>query len=132
MKRRPKTTGKGYELERGAVKKSRDGRRTVALPPRAFGALKAHKSRQAAEKLAAGALYHDQGLIFASEVGTPVDPSDLRRVFARIAKRPRRGLSILTPARPSPSSWTTGPASRKLPTSSATTLAPCTGSTGTR
>jgi integrase len=87
MKRRPKATGKGYELERGAVKRSKDGRLTVALPPRAVAALKAHTARQAAEKLAAGPLWHDQGLVFASKVGTPVDPSALRRVFARIAKR---------------------------------------------
>jgi integrase len=86
MKRRPKATGKGYELERGAVKRSEDGRRTVALPPRAVATLKAHKAPQAAEKLAAGPLWHDQGLVFASEVGTPVDPGNLRRVFARIAK----------------------------------------------
>ena len=86
MKRRPKATGKGYELERGAVKRSKDGRRTVALPPRAVATLNAHKARQAAEKLAAGPLWHDQGLVFASEVGTPVDPGNLRRVFARVAK----------------------------------------------
>jgi integrase len=87
MKRRPREGGKGYELERGAVKRSKDGRRTVALPPRAVVALKAHRARQAAEKLAAGPLWQDRGLVFASEVGTPVDPSGLRRVFARIAKR---------------------------------------------
>jgi integrase len=86
LKRRPKTTGKGYELERGAVKRSKDGRRTVALPPRAVAALKAHGARQARERLLAGELWHDQGLVFASEVGTPVVPSALRRVFARIAK----------------------------------------------
>ena len=87
MKRRPRTSGKGYELKRGAVKRSKDGRRTVALPPRAVAALKAHRARQRHEKLAAGPLWDDQGLVFASEVGTPVDPSHLRRVFARIAKR---------------------------------------------
>ena len=87
MKRQPKATGKGYELTRGAVKRSKDGRRTVALPPRAVAALKTHKARHAAEKLAAGPLWQDQGLLFPSEVGTPIDPSGLRRTFARIAKR---------------------------------------------
>ena len=80
MKRRPKQGGKGYELERGAVKRSKDGRRTVALPPRAVAGLKAHKSRQAAERLAAGQLWQDHGLVFPSEVGTPVDPCGLRAV----------------------------------------------------
>jgi len=87
MNRRPKASGKGYELERGAVKKSKDGRRTVALPPRAVATLEEHRARQSDEKEAAGLLWHDQGLVFASEVGTPVDPSGLRRVFARVAKR---------------------------------------------
>ena len=44
MKRQPKAGGKGYELTRGAVKRSKDGRRTVALPPRAVAALKAHRA----------------------------------------------------------------------------------------
>lgn len=87
MKRRPKANGKGYDLERGAVKRSKDGRRTVALPARAITALRAHRARQAAEKLAAGPLWDDHGLVFASAVGTPVDPSHLRRVFARVAGR---------------------------------------------
>lgn len=87
LKRLPKAGGKGYELARGAVKRSKDGRRTVALPPRAVAALKVHRARQAAEKLAAGPLWQDHGLVFASEVGTPIDPSGLRRTFARIANR---------------------------------------------
>ncbi len=92
MKLKPNLTGKGYTLERGAVKRSTAGRRTVALPPIAVDALRRHKAAQARERLLAGGLWTDNGLVFASEVGGPVDPANLRRVFARIAKR--AGLDI--------------------------------------
>ncbi|HTV11394.1 MAG TPA: tyrosine-type recombinase/integrase [Acidimicrobiales bacterium] len=87
LKRTAKLGGGGYTLTRGAVKRSKDGLRTVALPPRAIAALRVHKRQQAAERLAAGPLWQDHGLVFSSEVGTPIDPSHLRRVFARIARR---------------------------------------------
>lgn len=29
----------------------------------------------------------DQGLVFCTEMGTPLDASDIRRVFARVARR---------------------------------------------
>jgi integrase len=86
LKRQPKADGKGYTLARGNVKRSTAGLRTVALPPRAVTALKAHKAAQSAERLACGPLWRDEGLVFPSEVGTPLDPSQLRRVFTRVAK----------------------------------------------
>jgi integrase len=39
------------------------------------------------DRRAAGDAWADDGLVFTSDVGTPVDPSHLRRVFARVAKR---------------------------------------------
>jgi integrase len=87
LKREPSREGKGYELNRGAVKRSTAGRRTVALPPVAVDALRAHRARQAAERLAAGELWEDQGLVFSSEIGTPLDPSNVRRTFRRVAAR---------------------------------------------
>jgi integrase len=87
MKRLVKTGRKGYRLERGAVKKSSNGVRTVALPPLAVEALKAHWDRQESERLAAGRLWQDHGLVFATEIGTPLDPSNLRRRFAELVKR---------------------------------------------
>lgn len=47
--------------------------------------------RQAAERLAAGPLWRDEGLVFCSEVGTPIDPANLRRTFARIAGKAEIG-----------------------------------------
>jgi integrase len=86
MKREAKPTG-GYRVTRGAVKRAKNGLRTVALPPSAIAALRTQKSRQAVERLAAGPLWQDQALVFPSEVGTPLDPSSLRHAFARIARK---------------------------------------------
>lgn len=87
LKRTARVSGKGYTLARGTVKHSKDGLRTVALPPRAVAALRAQKARQAAERLAAGELWRDHGLVFARQDGSPVDPNSFRRAFDRIAKR---------------------------------------------
>jgi integrase len=54
--------------------KSRAGRRTVVLPPTLLEALKTHKKAQAAERLKAGEMWRDEGWLFATEVGGPMDP----------------------------------------------------------
>jgi len=72
---------------RGDVKRSTAGLRSIALPPVAVEALRTHRKRLAEESLRLGQVWQDHGLLFPSEVGTPIDPSHLRRVFARIAKR---------------------------------------------
>ena len=79
--------GPDGRVKRGQVKRSKDGRRTIALPPIAVEALKAHHKRQLEERLAAGSEWIEGGLVFPSQVGTPLDPSRVRRTFTRIAKR---------------------------------------------
>jgi integrase len=74
-------------VSRGDVKRSRAGLRTVALPPSVLDALRSHRERQAEERSRAGDAWADHGLVFPSEVGTPLDPSALRKIFARIGKR---------------------------------------------
>jgi integrase len=86
MKRTPSAGGRGYDLVRGSVKKSSAGERTIQLPPALVTMLGAHRRRQAAERLAAGPLWVDQGLIFASEAGTPLDPSNVRRAVTATAR----------------------------------------------
>lgn len=81
LKRRPDST-----LYRGAVKRASAGLRTVALPASAVAALKVQEAAQDEERAKAGYLWQDHGLIFASEVGTPIDPANLRKSFAKIAK----------------------------------------------
>ena len=67
--------GKRLTLGEPKTKKSR---RTVRLTPRAAEALGGHRARQAEEKLRAGGLYGDRGLVFAGETGGIVNPSNLR------------------------------------------------------
>ena len=50
----------------------------------AVQALKAHKVKQAEDRLVAGAPWLDHGLVFASAVGTPLDPSHVRRAFRKV------------------------------------------------
>jgi integrase len=57
--------------------------------------LEAHRLRQAEERLRAGSLWHDTGLVFTSRVGTPLSPSNLarrdwRRLIGRAGIGPRR------------------------------------------
>ena len=59
--------------------KTKKSRRTVRLTPRAVEALRRHRARQAGEKLKAGSLYEDQGLVFAGEGGRLINPSNLRQ-----------------------------------------------------
>ena len=71
-----------------AETKTRGSRRTVNLTQRAVGALRSHLERQLAEIEAAGDLYGDEGLVFTTEAGTPINPSNLRqRSFAPLLKR---------------------------------------------
>jgi hypothetical protein len=53
--------------------------RTVDLPQPVWTALKAHEKRQKAERLKVGSAWRNRGLVFTTEVGTPIDPSNLRR-----------------------------------------------------
>lgn len=70
-----------------APTKTKKGRH-VSLGPSTVAALRRHSARQAEEKLAAGPLYEDQGLIFASLSGTPLEGSNVvGRSFKPLLKR---------------------------------------------
>jgi len=49
-----------------------------------MAALRDHRARQAADRLAAGLLWQDHNLVFASTVGTPLDDHNVRRQFRKI------------------------------------------------
>src|SRR5215212_7447737 len=67
--------------------KSRRGRRQVNLTARTVSALKAHRKRQLQERIKLTGLYEDRGLIFATSVGTPVNPENLvKRSFKPLLK----------------------------------------------
>jgi len=71
-------------VRQGGDTKTAKSRRTLALPRTAVEALREHRKRQAEDRLAAGALWQDHGLVFTSTVGTPLDASNVRREFRRI------------------------------------------------
>jgi len=62
-------------------------RRTLEIPPPVVDALKAQRRAQKAEQEAAGRAWHNTyDLVFTTDVGTPLDPSNVRRVYIRLAK----------------------------------------------
>lgn len=61
-------------------------RRVLKLPARATASLIAHKARQSAARLKAGELWQDNGLVFTTVVGTPLDAHNVRRSFRTITK----------------------------------------------
>jgi integrase len=70
----------------GGETKTPKSRRTLALPRTAIEALKEHRKRQEEDRLAAGALWQDHGLVFCSTVGTPLDAANVRREFRKITE----------------------------------------------
>ena len=58
----------------------------MALAPATVQVLQGHRRRQLEERLALGTAYRDHDLVFASPLGTPMDPSNLRRAWARIVE----------------------------------------------
>jgi integrase len=68
--------------------KTKRGPRQINLTPRTVNALKAHRKNQLEGKMRLAVLYKDHGLIFASEVGTPLNPENLvKRSFKPLLKR---------------------------------------------
>jgi len=64
--------------------KTEKSRRTLQLPQSVVTALRSHKVRQAEERLAAGPLWQDHGLVFTATVGTPLDARNVRRTFGQV------------------------------------------------
>jgi hypothetical protein len=58
--------------------KTPKSRRTLVLTPELVSRFRQHRVQQAEAQMAAGPLWQDHGLIFASEVGTPMDPDNSR------------------------------------------------------
>lgn len=71
----------------GGDTKTEKSRRTLALPQRCVEALKQHRKRQTRERLRAGELWQDHGLVFASRVGTPLTANNVIRAFRVVTKK---------------------------------------------
>ena len=67
--------------------KSRAGRRTIMLPNGLLESLRAHRGAQIEERLAAGSLWQEHGLLFAQVNGKPIDTgSDWKSWKALLAR----------------------------------------------
>jgi integrase len=70
----------------GGDTKTGKSRRTLGLPQAVVEALREHRVRQDEEKVAAGELWRDHGLVFTTTVGTELDAANVRRSFRSICK----------------------------------------------
>jgi integrase len=69
--------------------KTERSRRTIIIPDTVVATLRLHRKRQLEERLLAGAKWRDFGLVFATRVGTPLEPRNVHRDFKRILAKAR-------------------------------------------
>src|SRR5215212_368611 len=68
--------------------KTKKSRRSIHLTPQAMEELRAHLKRQLQDIEILGDRYQDQGLVFTTDTGAPINPSNLRqRNFAPLLKQ---------------------------------------------
>jgi hypothetical protein len=67
--------------------KTPKSKRSLVLPKRAVATLQAHKKRQAAERLAAGAAWQDNNLVFCHEDGRMYTSDELNWWFSKMTRR---------------------------------------------
>jgi integrase len=92
LKRRP---GGGLYLD---TPKTGASAATIPLPATCVETLTAHRRRQAQERLAAGQAWQDDGFVFTTPVGTPIDGSNALKAFYDICEGagiPRRRFHAL-------------------------------------
>jgi integrase len=95
LHRQPKVEGGGWQL---AQPKSKRSRRVLPLAPAMLESLRAHQTRQLAERLETGPEWQEHGFVFASAVGTPLEERNVRRAFYQLLDRaglPRKRLHDL-------------------------------------
>ncbi len=71
----------------GGDTKTGKSRRALALPQLCVDALREHRKLQAEERLRAGQLWRDHGLVFASTVGTPLQANNVIRAFQGLTEK---------------------------------------------
>ena len=90
---------------------------TLPLPDICVTALKLRAERQDRDRIAADDAWQDTGLVFTTRYGTPYEPRNFTRHFARAARRQASATSrFTTPAVPADRSW---------PRSTSTLASPC-------
>jgi len=73
--------------------KSHRSSRALPIPKNVVPVLDRQRARQLRERLAAGTAWQEEGLVFATSIGTPVEPRNVNRRFTQL--RDRAGLSWL-------------------------------------
>ena len=81
---------RGQVLLIGEPKTARS-RRSLNMPTMVVDVLRAHRSRQLAERLKAGEHWQETGPVFTTTTGAPIDPSNLRRGFQKLCADAGRG-----------------------------------------
>ncbi len=85
----------GHEVLRLGDPKTRRSVRTLTMPAPVREALECQRWLQGRARCQAGAGWTEFGLVFTTSTGTAIDPSYLRRTFARLCRR--AGLGYWTP-----------------------------------
>lgn len=67
-------------------KASKAGRRTIGLPPPLVALLRTHRAEQQQERAKARQLWHDEGWVFASPTGQPINPRTDHKEWKRLLK----------------------------------------------
>jgi integrase len=75
-----------YQI-RWSEPKTAASRRVVALDPATAAALRAHRARQLEERMAIGAGYLDEKVVFAAVAGEPLHPDTVTKHFDRLVAR---------------------------------------------
>lgn len=75
--------------------KTAAGKRTLPLDDVLIGKAKSFRALEAKEKLAAGPAYQDGGYVACDELGRPLDPARMRRVWCRLMRQ--AGVPKITP-----------------------------------
>lgn len=79
--------GKGTFSIAEAQAKTKESIRSVTIPASTLEALERHRQRQEVQMIVTGARYQNQGFIFASELGTPIDPYKVSKRWKSLLKR---------------------------------------------
>jgi integrase len=93
------TVRQSLKLERGRLLlgevKTPTSRRCLSMPPTLSSLLSQHQSKQEEERELAGDLWHNLNLVNATQVGTPIHPSNYRRDLRMMCDR--AGINYCTP-----------------------------------
>lgn len=69
-------------------------RRTIVMPENIVRALRLHRTRQIEQRLVAGSAWRENGLVFTTSIGTPIDPRETSRDFKRILVKAKLSASL--------------------------------------